>query len=152
MDPLIGVRILMSYKKWIMELLYFISGILTVGTVYGVVLFRQIKSSHAELLARHQSLSNISSIRNSEFKEKYRDLKLLIGDIQLSMEKDQYESLSGINKRIKELDNVVYKNVDMIKQSNQVFNKNVTDAFNEISQLKQNVKTLGQDPSLIDRY
>lgn len=135
-----------------MELLYFISGILTVGVVYGVILLRTVKSSHAELLTRHQSLSNISSIRNSEFKEKYRDLKLLIGDIQTSMEKDQYESLSGINKRIKELDSVVYKNVDMIKQSNQVFNKNVTDAFNEISQLKQNVKTLGQDPSLIDRY
>jgi len=135
-----------------MELLYFISGILTVGVVYGVILLRTVKSSHAELLTRHQSLSNISSIRNSEFKEKYRDLKLLIGDIQLSMEKDQYESLSKLNQLIKKIEIRVNKNVDMIGQSNSVFNKNVTDAFNEISQLKQNVKTLGQDPSLIDRY
>ena len=135
-----------------MELIYFISGILTVGVIYSIVLFKHIKSSHAELLARHQSLSNISSIRNSEFKEKYRDLKLLIGDIQSSMEKDQYESLSEINKRIKELYSVVYKNVDMIKQSNQVFNKNVTDAFNEISGLKQNIKALAQDPNMLTRY
>tara|TARA_R110002153_G_scaffold213745_2_gene366279 strand:- start:1423 stop:1830 length:408 start_codon:yes stop_codon:yes gene_type:complete len=135
-----------------MELIYFISGILTVGIVYSIVLFKHIKSSHTELLARHQSQSNISSLRSSEVEVELKDLKLLIGDIQTSMEKDQYESLSGINKRIKELDSVVYKNVDMIKQSNQVFNKNVTDAFNEISQLKQNVKVLGQDPSMLTRY
>ena len=104
------------------------------------------------MLARHQSQSNISSIRNSEFKEKYRDLKLLIGDIQSSMEKDQYESLSEINKRIKELDTVAYENLNKIQQSNQVFNKNVTDAFNEIGQLKTNLKTLAQDPNMLSRY
>jgi prefoldin subunit 5 len=73
-------------------------------------------------------------------------------DIQSNMEKDQYESLSSINKRIKELDTVVYGNVDKIKQSNQVFNKNVTDAFKEITQLKQNLKILGQDPNMLSRY
>ncbi len=73
-------------------------------------------------------------------------------DIQSNMEKDQYESLGNINKRIRELDTVVYGNVDKIKQSNQVFNKNVTDAFNEITQLKQNIKTLGQDPNMLSRY
>jgi len=79
-------------------------------------------------------------------------LKLLIGDIQANMEKDQYESLGNINKRIKELDTVVYGNVDKIKQSNQVFNKNVTDAFNEIQQLKRGLKALGQDPNMLSRY
>jgi archaellum component FlaC len=73
-------------------------------------------------------------------------------DIQSSMEKDQYESLSSINKRIKELDAVAYENLNKIQQSNKVFNKNVTDAFNEITQLKQNIKTLGQDPNMLSRY
>jgi len=135
-----------------MELIYFISGILTVGIVYGIILLRAVKSSHTELLARHQSQSNISSIRNADLDDQLDGLKLLIGDIQSKMEKDQYESLSEINKRIKELDAVVYKNVETIKQSNQVFNKNVTDAFNEITQLKQSVKILGQDPNMISRY
>ena len=135
-----------------MELLYFISGVLSVGVIYGIRLLRGVKSSHAELLARHQSQSNISSIRNADFDDQLDDLKLLIGDIQSKMEKDQYESLSEINKRIKELDVVVYKNVEKIKQSNQVFNKNVTDAFKEITQLKQNLKILGQDPNMLSRY
>lgn len=135
-----------------MELIYFISGILTVGVIYSIVLFKHIKSSHAELLARHQSQSNISSIRNGECEENFKDLRLLIGDIQSSMEKDQYESLSGINKRIKELDTVAYENLSKIQQSNKVFNKNITDAFGEISQLKQNIKVLGQDPNMLTRY
>lgn len=135
-----------------MELLYFISGILIVGVIYGVVLLRAVKSSHTDLLAKYQSQSNISSIRWGDLEEELKDLKLLIGDIQSKMEKDQYESLSEINKRIKELDAVAYKNVENIKQSNQVFNKNVTDAFNEITQLKQNIKILGQDPNMVSRY
>ena len=135
-----------------MEFIYFISGILTVGIVYGIILLRAVKSSHTELLARHQSQSNTSSIRNADLDDQLGSLKLLIGDIQSSMEKDQYESLSEINKRIKELDEVAYKNVETIKQSNQVFNKNATDAFNEIAQLKQSLKILGQDPNMVSRY
>lgn len=122
------------------------------GIVYGIILLRAVKSSHTELLERYQLQSNISSIRNADLDDQLDDLKLLIGDIQSKMEKDQYESLSEINKRIKELDAVAYKNVENIKQSNQVFNKNVTDAFNEITQLKQNLKILGQDPNMISRY
>lgn len=135
-----------------MELIYFISGILTVGVIYGVVLLRAVKSSHTDLLAKYQSQSNISSLRYGDLEEELKDLKLLIGDIQSKMEKDQYENLSEINKRIKELEVVAYKNTETIKQSNQVFNKNVTDAFNEITQLKQNVKILGQDPNMLSRY
>tara|TARA_B100000497_G_C7538275_1_gene325924 strand:- start:532 stop:828 length:297 start_codon:yes stop_codon:yes gene_type:complete len=97
-----------------MELIYFISGILTVGVVYGVILLRTVKSSHAELLTRHQSQSNISSIRNADIDDAIDSLKLLMNDIQSSMEKDQYENLSEINKRIKKIEIRVNKNVDMI--------------------------------------
>mgnify|MGYP003960510343 FL=1 len=135
-----------------MELIYFISGILTVGITYGIVLLRGVKSSHTELLARHQSQSNISSIRNSEFKEKYRDLKLLIGDIQMSMEKDQYENLSEINRRINELDAVAYKNLENAGLTRQTNDSNFGKILNEIQQLKTNIKTLGQDPNFLSRY
>ena len=128
-----------------MELLYFISGVLSVGVVYGIKLLRTVKSSHTDLLARYQSQSNISSIRNADLDDQLDGLKLLIRDIQANMEKDQYENLGNINKRIKELDTVVYGNVDKIKQSNQVFNKNLSDVFSEIQQLKQNFKALSQD-------
>ena len=135
-----------------MELLYFISGILTVGVLYGIKLLRTVKSSHTDLLARYQSQSNISSIRNADLDDQLDGLKLLIGDIQSKMEKDQYESLTEINKQIKKLGEDVFLNSQNLKQSNQVFNKNVTDAFSEINGLKQNIKGLLQDPNIIDRY
>ena len=135
-----------------MELIYFISGILTVGVVYSIVLFKHIKSSHTELLSSFNKSSHISSARRADLRDEIEDIKTLIIDIQASMEKDQYESLSNINKRIKELDTVAYENLNKIQQSNQVFNKNVTDAFNEIGQLKTNLKTLAQDPNMLSRY
>lgn len=135
-----------------MELLYFISGILSVGILYGIRLLRSVKSSHTELLARHQSQSNISSIRNADLDDQLDNLKLLIGDIQANMEKDQYAALSEINKRIKELDTVAYGNGSKIEQSNKVFNKNVTDAFNEIMQLKNTIKFMAQDPNMTSNY
>jgi archaellum component FlaC len=150
---MIGVRIFDANKNGLnMELLYFISGVLSVGVLYGVRLLRSVKSSHAELLSSFNKSSHISSARRADLREEIEDIKTLIMDIQSNMEKDQYESLGNINKRIRELDTVVYGNVDKIKQSNQVFNKNVTDAFNEITQLKQNIKTLGQDPNMLSRY
>jgi len=135
-----------------MELLYFISGVLSVGVVYGVYLLRTVKSSHTDLLARHQSQSNISSIRQDDLKQEVEDLKTMIMDIQSNMEKDQYENLGNINRRIKELDTVVYGNLEKIKQSNQVFTKNISDVFSEIQQLKTNIKALGQDPNMLSRY
>ena len=135
-----------------MELLYFISGVLSVGVIYGIRLLRTVKSSHTDLLERYQSQSNISSIREEEVRQELKDLGLMIMDIQANMEKDQYENLGSINKRIKKLDAVVYGNLDKIKQSNQVFNKNITDAFNEIQQLKSRLKALGQDPNMLSRY
>ena len=128
-----------------MELLYFISGILSVGVVYGVKLLRSVKSSHTELMARHQSQSNISSIRDIESKEELEALRILIEDIQANMEKDQYESLSEINKRIKELDTVAYSTLDKFQFASKSNDKNFGTVFSEIQQIKKNFKALSQD-------
>jgi hypothetical protein len=135
-----------------MELIYFISGVLSVGVIYGVRLLRTIKSSHAELLARHQSQSNISSIRNADLESQIKDLNVLVMDIQLKMEKDQYKNLSELNKKNEELSGLISKVQSDLKESNKVFNKNVVDAFNRISQLNQNLSKLGQDPNLVSKY
>lgn len=152
MEHLIGVRILGYIKGKHMELIYFISGILTVGIVYGVVLFQKIKFSHTELLETSQSLLNISSIRSAEFEEKLGDLKILIVDIQSSMEKDQYKSLSDINKRIKELEGLTSSINKRMGESNKVFNKNITDTLTQIAGIRNNIKALSQDPNMSSKY
>lgn len=128
-----------------MELLYFIGGILSVGVIYGVKLLRTVKSSHTELLDTFTKSQYISSARREELKDELGDLKILIQDIQANMEKDQYESLGNINKRIKELDTIAYSNLEKIKFASQSNDKNFSNVFSEIQQIKKNFKALSQD-------
>lgn len=135
-----------------MELLYFISGILSVGVLYGIRLLQKVKSSHTELLARYQSQSNISSIRYSDLEDEIKTAGQLIADVQAGMEKDQYESVSEINKKIKEIGELAQANNSKLTETTKVFNKNLSDAFNEIQQTKKSLKALGQDPNFLNRY
>lgn len=135
-----------------MELLYFISGILSVGVLYGIRLLQKVKSSHTELLARYQSQSNISSIRYSDLEDEIKTAGQLIADVQAGMEKDQYESVSEINKKIKEIGELAQANNSKLTETTKVFNKNLSDAFNEIQQTKKSLKALGQDPNFLSRY
>ena len=135
-----------------MELIYFISGILTVGIVYGINLLRHVKSSHTELLTKYQSQSNISSVRFDDFKEELEDLNYLVMDIQKNMEKDQYATVSEINTKLEELFSITKSNARKQNESNKVHTKNISDAFNDIQLLKNNLKALGQDPNFLNRY
>ena len=135
-----------------MELIYFISGILTVGIVYGVNLLRHIKSSHTELLEKYQSQSNISSIRFGDLGDEVKKVEDTMMDIQSSMEKDQYANMSEINTKLEELFSITDSNARKQNESNKVHTKNTSDAFNEIQQLKNNLKALGQDPNFLNRY
>ena len=135
-----------------MEILYFIAGILSVGIIYGIILLRSVKLSHTDLLARHQSQSNISSMRSVDVDEAIEDLRLLVNDIQSNMEKDQYESLAGINVKIEEVSSLAVANNKRLGESNKVFNKNITDVTTQIQQLRGNIKALGQDPNMSSSY
>lgn len=135
-----------------MELIYFILGFLFTVGAYGVILFKKTKASHAVLLDRYQMQTNISALREAELAGEIECLKLMVNDIQTNMEKDQYESLSAVNKTINELQLTVNTNTKNIKYSDSTFNKNITNAFNEIMQLKNNLKALAQDPNMSSTY
>lgn len=135
-----------------MEILIYISGLLTaLGIVIGVIAFK-LNKKYIELLKKNQSISNISSIRDAENNTKLRDLEVLIGDIQNTMEKDQYESLSEINGKLREGILLAESNNRKIGENAKVFNKNVTDAFTQIQQLRNNIKALSQDPNMSSNY
>ena len=135
-----------------MELLYFICGILSVGITYAVVLLKKNQSNYHDALARLQHHQNISSIRSGDMKEKIKYVEDMMIDIQSNMEKDQYKNLSKINERLKVLDELANANSTRISESNTVNTKTMTDAFNEIQQIKNNLKALGEDPNFLNRY
>lgn len=135
-----------------MELLYFISGILSVGILYSISLLRTVRSSHTELLKKHQSQSNISSIRFDEYKDELEDLNILLVDIQGKMEKDQYESVSEINKEIKVLNTSLNETIGRMEFAMKSNEKNFSTIFSEVQQVKGSLKALGQDPNMVSRY
>jgi hypothetical protein len=135
-----------------MELLYFISGILTVGVLYGIRLLRTVKSSHTDLLARYQSQSNISSIRYGDLSDDLKTVEDLVMDISSKMEKDQYAALSEINKEISEVTALADSTNNRLGDTDKKFTNNIRDILNEIQQLKVNVKALGEDPNFLSKY
>ena len=135
-----------------MELIYFISGILTAGIVYGANLLRHIKSSHTDLLDKYQSQSNISSLRYSEMGEMIKEMKLYVNDIQDKLSKDSYTETTRLLGKIKdysnELDDVRSKLNKDINMTEKSFNK----VFSDIQSLKNQIKALGEDPNFLSRY
>ena len=135
-----------------MELIYFISGILTAGIVYGANLLRHIKSSHTEILDKYQSQSNISSLRYSEMGEMVNEMKLYVNDIQDKLSKDSYTETTRLLGKIKdysnELDDVRSKLNKDINMTEKSFNK----VFSDIQSLKNQIKALGEDPNFLSRY
>ena len=130
-----------------MELLYFISGILSVGIAYSIVLLRKNQSNYHDALARLQHHQNISSIRNSEYKEKIDTMEELTKDIQSKLEKDQYESIAGINKELENLHGEFNNFRDEVGISAVTNDKNFGTLFTELGQVKQTVKVMSQDPN-----
>lgn len=135
-----------------MELIYFISGILTVGIVYGVNLLRHIKSSHTELLAKYQSQSNISSIRSSEMDEKIRDMEVYVGDFQTKLEKDSYKATTRLSKDMEKQFQIVGKLDSKVVNNINTTEKSLEKAFTEIQTMKNQIRALGEDPNFISRY
>ena len=139
-----------------MELIYFISGILTAGVVYGVSLLRHVKSSHADLLTKYDKSTSISSLRHSEVGEMVDDMKLYVNDIQDKLSKDSYSETIKLKRQldiftgnIEDRLNVLEKKVsDDIKLTDKSFNK----VFTEIQAAKNSVKALGENPNFLSKY
>ena len=139
-----------------MELIYFISGILTAGVVYGVNLLRHVKSSHVDLLNKYDKSTSISTLRHSEVGEMVDDMKLYVNDIQDKLSKDSYSETIKLKRQldiftgnIEDRLNVLEKKVsDDIALTDKSFNK----AFTEIQAAKNSVKALGEDPKFLSKY
>ena len=132
-----------------MELLYFISGILSVGIAYSIVLLRKNQASYADATARLQSHLNISSLRYEEMNEDLKAVEDLVMDLTSKMEKDQYSSVSEINKKIGELGEMANAMNVRISANQKIMETSISRTSTEINTLKNSFKQLGQDPNFI---
>ena len=132
-----------------MELLYFISGILSAGITYAILLLRKNQTHYTDALASLQSYKNISSIRLSEVNEDLDRLTEFITEVKLKMEKDQYGSVSEINKKMGEVTKMTQAMNVRISENQKILETNISRTSVEINTMRNNLKQLSQDPNFI---
>lgn len=128
-------------------LLVYISGILTtVGIVLTIASVRVYKK-YKLLLESNQHISNISSIRDAENKERMGEIEEIVRVIQSDYvpNGDLSEKILSILEDIKHLSNSIDSN-----------GKRVEDVWrqskNEFMSLNNRVQKLGEDPNFISKY
>lgn len=142
-----------------MDNLYFINGILSTIIVYaGFYAIRTQKQYKAVLhqLDAMKSQNTLLHARSNENLETYvsstTDLKESVEKVTTQMKEDSYTDITEVNKKLEALESKVGKiQQDLFFTSGNV-EKNNSTLFSEIQQLKHNIKALGADPNLLNRY
>lgn len=135
-----------------MEILIYISGLLTTLIAALIVASTKLNRKYGELLESNQSISDTSFIRMTYTEEQLLVLQETMRDIQDTMKKDQYESLSGINKELDTTGKLALSNNRKIGENAKVFNKNITDILTEIQQINKRIKVVSQDQTGTSNY
>jgi len=135
-----------------MEILIYISGLLTTLIAALIVVSTKLNRKYGELLESNQSISNNSFTRMTYTQEQLDILQTTMREIQDTMKKDQYESLSGINKELDTTGKLALSNNRKIGENAKVFNKNITDILTEIQQINKRIKIVSQDQTGTSNY
>ena len=126
----------------------FINGALLLATVYYVITAHKTKVAYESMLEHQSSLQARQSYENQLLREKAEGMEELIMDIQSNMEKDNYSDLSKINDKIQAIEKVL-ENHSKSWALEQSFEKKVQES---LSNIKQWMKRMGDDPTLIRGY
>ena len=135
-----------------MELVYFISGIVTVGAVYSAVYLRSVKSKYEDLLASLQSSSNISSIRDAENKEELGNLNQYIREVKEKLTEDSYAGIIDLTKTIDKNNDTF---IGAQRRTNRFINTTeveIKKLYGEIQNTQAMIRALKEDPNFNNRY
>ena len=135
-----------------MELIYFISGVITVGAVYSAVYLRTVKSQYNDLLASLQSSLNISSIRDGENKDKLDELNQYIQDVNITLQKDNYTGVTELNKELESQKELFYKAQQRTDKFVVQTEVEIKKLYNELQNTKAMIRALKEDPNFNNRY
>ena len=130
-----------------MEILIYISGVFTTFLVISIVSFLRTNKKYTSLLESNQHTTNISSIRNAEVNERLDEMIDIVRVIQ-----NDYVPNGEINKKIEGFESDLSE-IYRVAERNRAFSENSKQQLlNDISQLNDRVKKMGEDPNLLSRY
>ena len=130
-----------------MEILIYISGVLTTVCIVSVIGFIRAYKKYTLLLESNQHISNISSIRNAEVNERLDEMMDIVRVIQ-----NDYVPNGDLSERIKNIDNILEEMAKKIAKDRSFTEKVQFDAGNNIQRLNDRINKIGQDPGLQSNY
>ena len=130
-----------------MEILIYISGVLTTVCIVSVIGFIRAYKKYTLLLKSNQHISNISSIRNAEVNERLEEMMSIVRIIQNDYvpNGELSDKIKAIESSLGEMQKISARNRSFSEQSKQ-------QLLNDIGQLTNKLNRLGQDPGLQSSY
>ena len=130
-----------------MEILIYISGVLTTVCIVSVIGFIRAYKKYTLLLESNQHISNISSIRNAEVNERLEEMMSIVRIIQNDYvpNGELSDKIKAIESSLGEMQKISARNRSFSEQSKQ-------QLLNDIGQLTNKLNRLGQDPGLQSSY
>jgi hypothetical protein len=135
-----------------MEIIYFILGIVFAMSIYGVVVIQKVKTSYLEVLNTQEKMrEDVTSFSNNiliKVEKSLRDTD----QIKEELKKDSYKSFTELSKQFTGL-----KEVSDSMLQNFTSHKTLTDRqnlklINDLGILKRHLKSMNQDPNMLNRY
>ena len=149
---MISKKLLKTNIYKVMELLFFISGVLSVAWLHGVFQIRKIQRKYTEVLASLQHTSNISSLRYGETNEKLDETNLYIQDVKSSLESDTYTGINDVGKRLTEFETLFKSVTDRNNNFINTTEGEVRKLYGEIQITQAMIRALKEDPNFNNRY
>mgnify|MGYP003654587579 FL=1 len=135
-----------------MDIIYFISGILTIGVIYAIALLRSVKSKHALLQSRYQSFILTTSSRYDEMIQLVEDTTDQMNSIKDMMGEDKYQSVILLTQRLDTID--MNANKEIIRQLEK-YNETqrlLLNQTNDLAMVKRQLIKFEKDPDMLSRY
>ena len=134
-----------------MEILYFIVGLLTAIVGYSAWQTQKLKHQNIKLNLDLEDIEHKFNKFTHSISDSIDELYNKISSINKKLKEDSYNNIAEVNKQLSELNKMSNAMNIRFGEANKVTEKQLSRAFSEIQQLKNNIKTLGQDLNILNR-
>ena len=134
-----------------MELIYFIIGSLWVVVAYTAFKNYQIKGEYTKLKLDLEDTQYELERHTMGTSEEIDDIHCKLDSIETKLKEDSYNNIAEVNKQLSELNKMSNAMNIRFGEANKIAEKQLSGAFSEIQQLKNNIKALNQDPNILNR-
>ena len=121
-------------------------------SIYGVVVIQKVKTSYLEVLNTQEKMrEDVTSFSNNiliKVEKSLRDTD----QIKEELKKDSYKSFTELSKQFTGLKEVSDSMLQNFTSHKTLTERNNSRLINDVNTLKRHLKSMNQDPNMLNRY